>query len=217
MKSWHFLAVLSLSLLFTSANAATIDFEGTGAPTAFNETTALTDAYAASGVNFAGPGGTDGGAILNDAAALGVLAHSGTDFLAFNAGAVLMDGAIPQGPQMILFDFVISSVSIWAAGGPFDGLFELEAFDAADTSLGVVQVPTFADWEILSIMAPNISKVQVTELNGIQSYVYDDLSFEPVALTNVPEPGAFFLLAAGLLGLLGVRRSKERIFGRTRN
>ncbi|MEX2304292.1 MAG: PEP-CTERM sorting domain-containing protein [Bryobacterales bacterium] len=217
MKSWNFLAVFSLSVFGSFAGAATIDFEGTGAPLLFDEATALTDATAASGVNFAGPAGGDGGAVLNDLSNLGIAARSGTDFLAFNAAAVLMDGATPQGPETILFDSLVSSVSIWASGGSFDGLFQLEAFDASDVSLGTVQVPTFADWELLSFVGPSISKVQLTELSGIQAYVYDDLSFEPVALSNVPEPGAVILFASGLVGLAGLRRFKERHFPGGRN
>jgi hypothetical protein len=128
-----------------------------------------------------------------------------------------MDGAIPQGPEIIVFNSLVSSVSIWASGGSFDGLFQLEAFDASDASLGIVQVPTFADWELLSFVGPSISKVQLTELSGIQAYVYDDLSFEPVALSNIPEPGAVVLFASGLVGLVGLRRFKERHFPAARN
>jgi hypothetical protein len=196
------LLAIWLFLFASQSSAATIDFDGTGAPNAFINTTALRNAFAASGVNFAGPGGNDGGAILNEGGNFGIGARSGTDFLAFNRLATMSDSGIPRDPETVIFDSPVSSVGIWAAGGLVTGLFQLEAFDVADVFLGIAQIPAAGEWQLLSLTAPNIKKVRLTELNGLTHFVYDDLNFESEAVDQIPEPGTLGLLLAGLLVML---------------
>src|SRR5262245_9362983 len=69
------------------------------APGLFLDTTHLTELYSPLGVHFSGPGGNDGGAILNQSGNFGVPALSTPNFLAFNSGARMQDGGIPIGPE----------------------------------------------------------------------------------------------------------------------
>ncbi len=88
------------------------------APSDFNDATALTNLYAPLGIHFSGPSTFDGGAILNAGAVpsppeddnspggppqpdFGVFAHSGTNVLAFNRGAIFTgdseaNGGVPR-------------------------------------------------------------------------------------------------------------------------
>ncbi len=183
----------------SGASATLIDFEGTGAPNVFAETIALRDLYAGLGVNFDGPGPLDGGAILNEAGNFGVLAFSGTDFLAFNRDSKLMDGGIPRDPEEILFDDLQASVSIYAAGGDGVGTFRMDAYDQLNQ---LVDTDTVGgqDWVQLLVSHPGgIGRVVLTEISGKIHFVYDDLEF-----FVVPGPGA--LLVFGLAGLRTRRR-----------
>ncbi len=47
---------------------------------------------------FQGPGGNDGGAILDQCGSFGVSGHSPPNFLAFNTGSALSNGGVPRGP-----------------------------------------------------------------------------------------------------------------------
>ena len=59
-----------MSLLLRKLNSTIrvlkISFDDVDAPCDFAETNALTSEYSGLGVNFSGPGGKDGGAILNE-------------------------------------------------------------------------------------------------------------------------------------------------------
>jgi hypothetical protein len=101
----------------------------------------LTDLYAASGAIFSGPGGNNGGAILDQAGRFGVNARSGESFLAFNrVGAAMLDGSLPIDPEAITFATLVTDVSIWASGGAETASFLMEAFDAADALVGTSTV-----------------------------------------------------------------------------
>ncbi len=184
----------------SGASATLIDFDGTGAPNLFNGTTALRDLYAGLGVNFDGPGPLDGGAILNEGGNFGVGAFSGTDFLAFNNGATLMDGGTPRDPEEILFDDLQASVSIYAAGGVWDAAtFRMDAYDQLDQLVDTDTV-SGGNWAQLLVSHPGgIARVVLTEIAKVQSFVYDDLEF-----FAVPGPGA--LLVFGLAALRTTRR-----------
>jgi hypothetical protein len=175
------------------------------APPAFSQATHLSELYAPLGVHFVGPGGNNGGAILNEAAGFGVPAHSSPNFLAFNALSKLADGGIPTGPETIRFDFLVSNVSIFAAGGQMTGTvtFTMDAFDAngllvaSDTSM----VPSGV-YTQLNVSAAGIERVILTETDTgpQQAWVYDDLSYTP---TPVPEPSSLLLAGMAVLSLIG--------------
>ena len=81
----RFIGIVFLGLIMSigasGAHATLITFDDVTAPADFNQTIRLTDAYAGVGVHFAGPGGLDGGAILNQNGNFGVNALSGLNFL----------------------------------------------------------------------------------------------------------------------------------------
>jgi hypothetical protein len=184
--------------------AATIDFDRDAnnnvltAPDAFMATVRLTELYAPFGVHFVGPGGLDGGAILNVDSNFGVSAHSGTNFLAFNRDATLSDGGKPTDPETILFDSPMQSVSIFAAGGFDTKHFTLQAFSFGGLLLDSQSIDT-KSFNLLAVNSvAGIRKVVLTSSGGSVGFVYDDLSFTPV-----PEPSVVYLfgamLAAGLV------------------
>lgn len=84
----------------TTRNVSTniITFDDVTAPCAFNQTTRLTNQYAGLGVIFAGPGGNDGGAIMNECGSFSVSGQSSPNFLVFNTGVSLSDGGVPREP-----------------------------------------------------------------------------------------------------------------------
>ncbi len=192
------------TVVTSGASATLIDFEGTGAPPGFKLTIALRDLYADLGVNFDGPGPLDGGAILNECGNFGVDAFSGTDFLAFNRNSMLMDGGIPRDPEEILFDDLQASVSIYAAGGVWEGAtFRMDAYDQLNQLVDTDTVGG-GDWSQLLVSHPGgIARVVLTEIANVQAFVYDDLEF-----FAVPGPGA--LLVFGLAGLRATRRRERK-------
>jgi PEP-CTERM motif len=204
------LQLFSLAVLGAiCARADLIDFDGTGAPTAFSQTTALRDLYAGQGVNFLGTtGANDGGAILNQNSNFGVGALSGTDFLAFNPTAGMSDGGIPQLNEIINFDLAQSFVSIFLSGADNNDFMRLEAFaglNGTGGSLGFDQHTAPAgDWSQFMVSVVGIRSVIISgpDANGL--FVADDLSFSTTP--GVPEPGSWLLMSGGLAALGFLRR-----------
>jgi len=207
--------VIACALLILSvgdgARAALIDFDHDAAgntltaPDLFTNTVRLTELYAPLGVHFAGPGGNNGGAILNQGGNFGVSALSGLNFLAFNRQSVMSDGGIPTDPETIRFDVLMLSVSIFAAGGSDVNTFEMRAFGAGGNllTLATVTSQTFSQMTVSS--AAGIARVELREVSpvGDNAFVYDNLSFTPV-----PEPGTWLLLALSLAGIVASRRRR---------
>jgi PEP-CTERM motif len=194
------------------------------APIFFSQTTHLTDLYAPQGVHFRGPGGNDGGAILDQGSNFGVPALSGSNFLAFNrlTEAMMADGGHPIDPETIAFDTPQAVVSIFAAPGVFDeaeaafGTFRMDAFDVHGMLLGTSILSSFGNYVQLSLTSTSgIASVQLTETSGDLLFVYDNLAFS----TIVPEPGSLALLGIGGLisaGYLAARARRPPATGRTR-
>ena len=205
MKILSLVAMCGLVLL-PAAFAGSIDFEK-GGPPLFAGTTALTNAYAGLGVTFSGPGGNDGGAILDQSSGFGVNAHSGTDFLAFNTDSMLSDGGVPRGPETILFGAPVSNVGLWVGGEPSGSTYTLEAFDASNNSLGsAIVMPSSGQWSQLSIDTTNISRLV---LSFDRSYaVVDDLTWNGNE-SGVPEPSTLALFGAGIAVLAGTVRRRR--------
>ena len=183
------------------ANLITFDEFGTQ-PSTFDAATPVNDRYLSQGVRFRGPGGSTelGGDMLNDST-FTVKAHSGNNFLALTTG---------MGPEQLTFTSAQTQVSIYAASVDTSkgGSFTLTAFDSSGNQVGTNSVQLAVDvWGMLSVNAPSISKVTLTETSGAFTYVYDDVTFSPV-----PEPSSIAALTLGALVLIG-RRRKSRSLG----
>jgi hypothetical protein len=68
---------------------------------------------------------------------------------------------------------------------------------------------TEADWGIVGLRAQQLCPAGTELPGGIESCDYSDKSYGSSTATQVPEPGALSLLAAGLLGLGFARRRKR--------
>lgn len=159
-------------------------------------------------MTFSGPGGLDGGAILDESSNFGVSALSTPNFLAFNRGAQLSDGGIPTDPETISFAFDVDSVSIFASGGDVSTGFLMEAFDASNNLIASDENENPAgDWVQLTVAAAGIRSVRLTEVGGNDGFVYDNLSFAPAA---VPEPGTLALLGAAGVGAMATLRRRRK-------
>src|SRR5438552_522217 len=91
-----------------------INFDDLAAPTGFISTTRLTNRYQSLGVIFEGPGGLDGGAVLNENSSFGVSGYSRPNFLAFNTNVMMSDGGLARGPETIRFTPSASFVRLLA-------------------------------------------------------------------------------------------------------
>jgi hypothetical protein len=173
----------------TSPGATVIDFDDVSAPCTFVDTVRLTELYASLGVHFLGPGGKDGGAIVNKCGNFGVSPVSGDNFLAFNRTSNLSDGGTPKDPETIVFDSLMAEVSIYAAGGNGSGgKFTMMAYDVDDVLVDSAMVIT-KPWALMSVSWPlGIKKVVLEEAGLDNAFVYDNLSFEPVSCVPPGEP-----------------------------
>jgi hypothetical protein len=178
-----------------------INFDDVSASCVFVQTIHLSEQYFSLGVHFQGPGGNDGGAILNQCGNFGVPAASGVNFLAFNRNALLSDGGVPKDPETILFDYLMTDVSIYATGGDRPSTFTMQAYNSVNILVDTDTITT-ADWGPLSVSwAGGIKYVILQEIGGDNVFVYDNLSFTPV-----PEPVTLLLLGLGARILIKRRK-----------
>ena len=155
-----------------------VDFELAG-PCFFNQTVPLSNRYAGLGVIFVGPSDFDGGAVLDQCGGFGINARSGTNFLAFNHSANMSNGGVPTDPESVFLASPATSVSIYASGGVFNGVFQMDAYDTVGNLVDSTSLPTApAVWTQLSVSAACISTVVLTETSGIKYFVYDDLCID---------------------------------------
>ena len=209
-----FFVALALGLISQSRSQAattTINFDSDSggsaivAPNIFADTTRLTTLYAPLGVTFEGPGGNNGGAILNQAGGFGIQARSGSNFLAFNtnSNAALNDGGFPIPPETILFSSPVTFVSIYA-GDDASQIFTMEAFDSGGLSVASdsnTNVP--GSYVQLSVSGADIKSVVIQGSSTGGTYVFDDLTFN-----TIPEPTTLALATLAVLGIGGIRRRK---------
>jgi hypothetical protein len=203
-------ALVGIALaLVGSASAVTITFEELGLQTGFFvNANPLRNEYNALGVNFFGPGISDGGAILNQSGNFGVNAHSGEHFLAFNRstnGTTMLNGGRPIDPEQINFSTTATTVSIWASGGSETGTFAITGFNSSGGYLGTTIINTaVGQWGLLTFTNANIDHVTLSELSNAGSFVYDDLNF-----STVPEPASIAALGLGALALIRRRKANK--------
>lgn len=190
-------------LLSPLAGATVIDFDNVTAPCLFAQTVQLSELYAPMGVHFSRIGGNGGGAILNQCSSFGVAPVSGDNFLAFNRFAQLSNGAPASDPEKILFDTLMTEVSIYAAGGSGPpSTFTLQAYDAADMLVDSETITT-TGWAPLTVSwGEGIEYVVLEESGGDDAFVYDNFSFTPI-----PEPTTILLLGLGTTALVRKRKA----------
>lgn len=169
------------------ASATLINFDDITAPCYFYLTTALRDHYyAAYGVTFEGPGGNDGGAILNECGSFGVSGHSSPNFLAFNTTGLpvqMTDGGYPIGPESISFETPVGSVFL-NAGGAAAGTVTLECYNPNGVSVGFDTITGADALQPLAVSGSKISRCDIT-FSGTW-LVVDDLAFIPFKAKDMP-------------------------------
>ncbi len=184
-----------------SGSVTVIDFDDVTAPCLFSNTVRLTTEYADLNAVFTGPGGNDGGAVLNECGGFGVSGHSSPNLLAFNRGVVLSDGGVPQEPETITFARPVSQVEALVGSNSDAGvLLTMRAYDAGNVlvdSASVTLAPTLAP---IGVSAAEISKVVISTPADV--FVVDDLAFDCPRTYDVylgTNPAAMGLVCADLL------------------
>jgi hypothetical protein len=148
-----------------------INFDDDTAPDAFMDTTRLLDQYAGWGVNFEGPGGNDGGAVLNDSI-WSITGHSSPNFLAFNASSTLSDGGTPIGPETVRFDEPIVFFEAAFASGP-GGTLTLKAYDTGGYLVDQKTATLTATVQRVRVMGRHIARVEFG--CNANSWIMDDI------------------------------------------
>jgi len=162
------------------ADAIVIDFDALPAPCGFNRAAALRDEFADLGVFFDGPGGNDGGAVLDECGGFGGAGQSSPNFLAFNENFQMADGGFARTPETLRFDPLVSHVEIRAGSSTSAG--EVLTLTAFGTDGGIVDTDSLTltpELQALSVAAPGIREV---EISGPSVFVLDDLSFVTAAI-----------------------------------
>ncbi len=162
---------------FEASVPGDIDFDDGTQPCNFASTVALTTEYSALGVVFSGPGGNDGGAILDECGNFGVSGYSAPNFLAFNINSSLSNGGIPRGPETLTFSVAVDTVAI-NGGGDSAGTITLECFDAGAASVGSQSITGTSALQPLSVTAAGqIASCRLSFTGGVA--VFDDLTYNP--------------------------------------
>jgi hypothetical protein len=155
-----------------------INFDDFIAPADFPETTHLTSRYQAQGVTFTGPGGSDGGAVLNESSLFSVTGYSGRNVLAFNTAGRTSSGGIPRGPESISFALPMVSVRLLAGSGLNPGFsVTLMAYDSASNLLASSSTVLSGLMAPLQVTAAGIQSVRISTASP--TLVLDDLTFVP--------------------------------------
>jgi hypothetical protein len=156
-----------------------INFDDVSAPCLFKYTIRLTNEYGGRGVIFEGPGGMDGGAIVNQCGNFSVSGHSSPNFLAFNSGAILSDGGKPENPETIHFLFPVSSVHILAGSNSDAGKdITMEAYNSLDALMDSDTITLNSTLAPLSVSGYGITRVVISTDASI--FILDDLRFTDI-------------------------------------
>ncbi len=149
-----------------------INFDDAAAPCSFSEATRLTNGYGVLGVYFSGPGGHNGGAILNECGLSGVTGYSSPNVLAFNSVSSLKDGGIPQGPETVSFTDPIVSFEAGFAS-ELSGDVTVTAYNANNDVVDTVTTGLTTAFQRLRVYGRNITRVVFDSSAG--SWAVDDL------------------------------------------
>ena len=153
-----------------------IDFDDyTNSPQLFGETTAIRDRYKGLGVRFTGPG--NAGPALLGFNNFGVTGLSGSNFLAFDAGEQLANGAEANLPVTIEFDQPMKRVDFYAGSNQNTRIF-VEGRDAAGELTASNDLITKPGMEVIFLYFEGTTKLELTA-QGNQG-VLDNLTFAPM-------------------------------------
>jgi hypothetical protein len=154
-----------------------IDFDDyTNSPTLLGETTAIRDRYKGLGVRFKAPG-NDGPAIVGFVNPFGsITGLSGTNFLGFDAGELLGNGASANLPMTIEFDRPMKRVDLFVGSNQGTRIF-VQATDAVGGLNASTDLITTANMQVLFLYYDGIKKLEVTAQGN--AGVIDNLTFEP--------------------------------------
>jgi len=166
-----------------------INFDEFSAPCNFSETVRLTNRYAALGVVFAGPGGLDGGAALNQCGVFGVSGHSTPNFLAFNATVAMGDGGLARGPETLIFSNALASFSLRAGSGP-SGPATLLAYNTNNLLIASNYVQLISQLQTFQVNTAGIARVVIS--STASHWVVDDITFTVMPPAPPVPPGLVF-------------------------
>ena len=183
-----------------SGSVTVIDFDDVTAPCLFSNTVRLTTEYADLNAVFAGPGGNDGGAVLNECGGFAVSGHSSPNFLAFSRGATLGDGGVPQEPETITFARPVSQVEALVGSASYAGsLLTMRAYDSGNVLVDEASIALASTLAPIGVSAAEISKVVIS--TPANTFVVDDLTFDCPRTYDVylgTNPAAMGLVCADL-------------------
>lgn len=172
-------------LTVTTNLPVVINFDDFTAPCNFADTKRLTNRYAALGAMFAGPGGLDGGAVVDQCGSFGVGGYSPPNFLAFNTGAGLNGGGVPRGPETLLFSNVVQNFQMKIGGGS-GGTATLLAYDTNNTLLTSSSLTLSSTMQTMQAATSGIARVVISATGSV--WVMDDVSFLPQPIVLPPPP-----------------------------
>ncbi len=208
MRSTYKAALLA-ALTLPIIHAGSIDFE-IGGPCTFQQAAPLRNEYQASGVTFDAPGGTPGGAILNQCAGFGVAPHSGANYLTFSRDGLYPDNTVPVPLQLILFTNPVFNVSLYVAGIDDNSTYTFNGRNKSGVDMAPLTV-TSASGQWTQVIFPTPNLVWISLTSPASALLIDDLSWIEAATTApnpVPEPATLSLTAAAL-ALLAIRGRRK--------
>jgi len=162
-----------------ATGATLINFDDVSAPCGFRDTVRLTNEYAALGIVFEGPGGNDGGAIVDECGSWSVSGHSSPNFFAFNSHAELSDGGIPRGPETMHFNPRVAQVQALVGSNSGAGnIVTMEAYNDNGFLVDSATVTLASMMRSISVSGGGIRQVVVWAISSVH-FVLDDLQFSP--------------------------------------
>ncbi|MEW5702761.1 MAG: T9SS type A sorting domain-containing protein [Candidatus Zixiibacteriota bacterium] len=156
-----------------------INFDDTVRPCLFVQTVALRNEYAGQEVRFMGPGGKDGGAVLDDCGNFHVNGYSQPNFLAFNCNAFLSDSGVPRGPEVLMFSRPVRRASALVGSNTDAGkTLHFIARNSSGVAVDSGSIVLSANLQPIEVQSNGGISTFVIDLAGVCVWVLDDLSFD---------------------------------------
>lgn len=172
-------------LIFVKEGAVYIDFDEGSQPAKFSNATALRSAYYPCKVAFSSPTAKNGGAILDQDGNFQVTDFTPRNFLAFNSGAILSDGGIPQPPEQISFAHPVDSVQFYVGSYTSTGsTITLQVYDKDNTLLGSRSLTLQPELALIGFHAPGITRAVISSPAAV--FVVDGFNLHFAPLNYLP-------------------------------